>query len=101
MIALDGALRRLTRLPTDAACRAAAVLGRVVPFEALDEAGAPRRRGRLRREETKSSPMFGSRTFCLSWRATLWRFPVKSMGGEQLRYVEVTERGVLRAIWIR
>lgn len=27
--------------------------------------------------------------------ATLWRFPVKSMGGEQLRDVEVTERGVL------
>ena len=26
--------------------------------------------------------------------ATLWRFPVKSMGGEQL-HVEVTERGVL------
>jgi uncharacterized protein YcbX len=25
----------------------------------------------------------------------LWRFPVKSMGGEQLRDVEVTERGVL------
>src|SRR5713101_5555515 len=27
--------------------------------------------------------------------AALWRFPVKSMGGEQLRDVEVTERGVL------
>src|SRR5437764_219017 len=27
--------------------------------------------------------------------ATLWRFPVKSMGGEQLQDVEVTERGVL------
>jgi uncharacterized protein YcbX len=27
--------------------------------------------------------------------ATLWRFPVKSMGGEQLHDVEVTERGVL------
>ena len=27
--------------------------------------------------------------------ATLWRFPVKSMGGEQLHEVEVTERGVL------
>ena len=27
--------------------------------------------------------------------ATLWRFPVKSMGGEQLRDVEVTERGVV------
>jgi uncharacterized protein len=27
--------------------------------------------------------------------ATLWRFPVKSMGGEQLHVVEVTERGIL------
>ena len=27
--------------------------------------------------------------------ATLWRFPVKSMAGEQLQDVEVTERGVL------
>jgi uncharacterized protein YcbX len=27
--------------------------------------------------------------------ASLWRFPVKSMGGEQLHDVEVTERGVL------
>jgi MOSC domain-containing protein len=27
--------------------------------------------------------------------AMLWRFPVKSMGGEQLHDVEVTERGVL------
>src|ERR1700730_14284378 len=27
--------------------------------------------------------------------ATLWRFPVKSMGGEQLQDAEVTERGVL------
>jgi uncharacterized protein len=27
--------------------------------------------------------------------ATLWRFPVKSMGGEQLSEAEVTERGVL------
>ena len=27
--------------------------------------------------------------------ATLWRFPVKSMAGEQLHEVEVTERGVL------
>jgi uncharacterized protein YcbX len=27
--------------------------------------------------------------------ATLWRFPVKSMGGEQLQDVEVTEREVL------
>src|SRR5258708_22719749 len=27
--------------------------------------------------------------------ATLWRFPVKSMGGEQLKDVEVMERGVL------
>src|SRR5258708_31642295 len=27
--------------------------------------------------------------------ATLWRFPVKSMAGEQLQEVEVTERGVL------
>lgn len=27
--------------------------------------------------------------------ATLWRFPVKSMAGEQLNEVEVTERGVL------
>ena len=27
--------------------------------------------------------------------AALWRFPVKSMGGEQLRDAEVTERGVL------
>src|SRR5258706_14041789 len=27
--------------------------------------------------------------------ATLWRFPVKAMGGEQLRDVEVTERGAL------
>jgi uncharacterized protein len=27
--------------------------------------------------------------------ATLWRFPVKSMGGEQLRDAAVTERGVL------
>src|SRR5213080_2694755 len=26
--------------------------------------------------------------------ATVWRFPVKSMGGEQLQEVEVTERGV-------
>jgi hypothetical protein len=33
--------------------------------------------------------------------ATLWRFPVKSMGGEQLQDVEMTERGVLgdRAYW--
>jgi uncharacterized protein YcbX len=27
--------------------------------------------------------------------AMLWRFPVKSMGGEQLHAVEVTERGFL------
>ena len=27
--------------------------------------------------------------------AELWRFPVKSMKGEQLHEVEVTERGVL------
>ena len=27
--------------------------------------------------------------------ATLWKFPVKSMAGEQLQDVEVTERGVL------
>ena len=27
--------------------------------------------------------------------SSLWRFPVKSMGGEQLTEVEVTERGVL------
>jgi uncharacterized protein YcbX len=27
--------------------------------------------------------------------ATLWRFPVKSMGGEQLDELQVTERGVL------
>src|SRR5260370_39803523 len=27
--------------------------------------------------------------------ATLWRFPVKSMGGEELSEAEVTERGVV------
>lgn len=27
--------------------------------------------------------------------AALWRFPVKSMGGEQLHNVEITERGVV------
>jgi hypothetical protein len=37
MIALDGALRRLTRLPTNGHVEPTAVLGRVVPFEALDE----------------------------------------------------------------
>jgi uncharacterized protein YcbX len=31
----------------------------------------------------------------VGWVESLWRFPVKSMAGEQLHAVEVTERGVL------
>jgi uncharacterized protein len=31
----------------------------------------------------------------VGWIATLWRFPVKSMGGEQLQEATVTERGFL------